>query len=119
MIVQDLLMYDSGKPFLIEGAALLPESIHNENVNPKRVLYLVPTKEFQIHHYKQRGFIHHILKDCADPEKAFENWMMRDHLFGKEIQQQAEAYGFGSILVDGKRGIKSQFKIVMEYYGLP
>lgn len=118
MIVQDLQEYDLGKSIIVEGAALLPELVKKSAIDPKKVLYMVPTKEFQILYYSQREFIHHILNECKDPKQAFENWMMRDHLFGKEILRQAERYGFGTILVDGKRNIEEQFKYVCSYFDL-
>ena len=37
---------------------------HKSKLDPQKVLYMVPTKAFQIHHYSQRAFIQHILKDC-------------------------------------------------------
>lgn len=118
MIVQDLLQFDAEKPIIVEGAALLPEVIKEKNIDPKKVLYLVPTKEFQIHHYSQREFIHHILKDCLNPEQAFENWMMRDHLFGQEILHQAASLGFGTIVVDGQRAIDAQIEYVRNYFDI-
>jgi len=118
MILQDLGKYKPGKPIIVEGAALLPELIHKSKLDPKKVLYMVPTKAFQIHHYSQRAFIHHILKDCDDPEGAFENWMMRDHLFGQEVLRQAEKLGYGRIIVDGKTGLDAQIEVVRQYFGL-
>ena len=55
---------------------------------------------------------------CKDPEKAFENWMERDRLFGQEILRQAKLYGYGTIVVDGKQGIEAQFNAVVRYYRL-
>ncbi|MFC1997796.1 hypothetical protein ACFLXI_09390, partial [Chloroflexota bacterium] len=113
MILQDLGKYESDWPLIVEGAALLPELINRTSIDPDRVLYMVPTKEFQIHHYSQREFIQYILKDCKDPEAAFDNWMMRDHLFGKEILRQAQIFGFRTIIVDEKKEIAGQFKDAM------
>jgi len=118
MIIQDLQKFDLEKSIIVEGAALLPKLINNFNIDRKRVLYMVPTKEFQIHHYSQREFIHHILKDCDDPEQAFENWMTRDQLFGQEILHQAMDLGFGTIVVDGKRTIDAQNEYVRKYFGI-
>ena len=118
MILHDLLKIELGKSLIIEGAGLLPELIWKRKLDPKKVLYMIPTKEFQIHHYSQREFIHDILKDCEDPEKAFENWMMRDHLFGQEMLRQAKTYGYGTILVDGERNLEDQFEYVSQYFGL-
>jgi len=117
LILEDLQGFDFGKPIIVEGAALIPEMIERLNIDVKKVLYMVPTKEFQIHHYSQREFIHEILKDCADPDKAFKNWMMRDHFFGKEVLFQAKKLGYGTIILDGERTIDEQFAYVSKYYG--
>jgi hypothetical protein len=117
MILEDLGEYDPGQSTIVEGAALLPELIYKTNINPNRVLYMVPTKAFQIRHYSQREFIHYILKDCKAPDQAFENWMMRDHLFGKEILLQAQKFGYGTILVDGVRNIEEQYTKVSNHFG--
>lgn len=118
MILQDFGEFESEKPLIVEGAALLPELIYKTSIDPDRVLYMVPTKGFQIHHYSRREFIHHILNDCKDPESAFENWMMRDHLFGKQILRQAKSYGFGTILIDGEMNIEELFQVVSDYFDL-
>jgi len=118
MILEDLEAYDARKPIILEGAAYLPELIADLGVYSRRVLYLVPTKEFQVQHYCKRSWIKHILNACDDPEIAFANWMERDHLFGKEILQQAAGYGFKTILVDGGISIDAQFKQVAKDLGL-
>ena len=118
MIVQDLARYDHQRPIILEGAAYLPELVKECQVDRRRVVYIVPTKSFQIHHYQQRPWIRHILKECEDPEQAFENWMERDHLFGREILHQARAYGYETILVDGERSIDDHFVQIGEIFGL-
>ena len=118
MIVQDLGKYNEKKLLLLEGAAYLPELIVQNGANPKRVIFMVPTKEFQIRHYRQRPWIQHILQTCTDPEQAFENWMMRDHLFGQEILQQAKTHGYETILVDGSRTIAEQYAQVKAHFEL-
>ena len=82
------------------------------------MLYMVPTKAFQLHYYAQRSFIHQILEECDDPERAFENWMMRDHQFGQEILRQAQARNYAAVLVDGARDMDEQYIWVKDYFGL-
>ena len=117
MILQDLEKFSTAKPVIVEGAALLPELIAKLSLGTQRVLFMVPTKDFQIHHYAQRPFIQGILKDCDDPDAAFSNWMERDHLFGQKILKQARGYGYGTILVDGSRSIEAQFAFASQYFG--
>lgn len=115
MIVQDLDHYDAGKPLILEGAAYFPDLIEPHAVNTQRVLYMVPTHAFQIQHYQQRPWIRHILDECEEPEQAFENWMMRDHLFGQEILRQAEVNHYRTLVIDGKQSVDELFEIVRDH----
>jgi hypothetical protein len=117
MILQDLAQYTGETPVLLEGAAFLPELISSYPVNPNHVMYLVPTKAFQVHHYQQRPWIHHILEDCENPKRAFENWMMRDHLFGQEVLQQATVHEYQTIVVDGTQSLDEHYEHVRDSLG--
>jgi adenylate kinase family enzyme len=117
MIAQDLAMYHTEKPIILEGAAYLPELLAQHHANRKCVIFLVPTKEFQLHHYRQRPWINQILKECKNPEQAFENWMMRDHLFGKKILEQARERNYRTIMVNGKQTIDQQYEKIKTHFG--
>ena len=118
MMTQDLATYDWESPIILEGAAYLPELLELNNVNPNRVVFLIPTKSFQFLYYSQRPWIKDILKECKDPELVFENWMMRDHQFGQEIFHQAKVRKYKTIIVDGKRNINQQFEEINKFFGL-
>ena len=118
MIIQDLEKYDLGMSTILEGAAFLPNLIKPYGVDPRHVIYIVPTKEFQVHHYQLRPWVQTILNECEDPRQAFDNWMMRDHLFGQEILRQARAFNYQTIVVDGKLGVDEQFEKVRNHLGL-
>jgi 2-phosphoglycerate kinase len=118
MILQDLAAYPLTKPLILEGAAYLPELIEQQGVDPQRVIFLVPTREFQLHHYRQRPWIHSILRECKDPDHAFENWMRRDQLFGQTVLRQAKARNYATLLVDGRLSIAEQVERVKEHFGL-
>jgi len=118
MIEVELQKFDLSAPIIMEGAACLPDLMKNNGFAPRKVISMVPTKAFQLHHYQQRPWISHILKNCNDPEQAFANWMERDHLFGKEILKQAKKFDFETILVDGKVGLETQYDRVIMYFGL-
>ena len=100
-ILDDLCQLELQTPTIVEGAALLPDLIVQFPVKPSHVVYMVPTMEFQLHHYQQRPWIDAILKDCRDPKQAFDHWMKRDTLFCQEVIHLANASGFQVILVDG------------------
>ncbi|MDT8381557.1 MAG: hypothetical protein RQ728_04800 [Brevefilum sp.] len=101
MILEDLLEFKSINTLIMEGAAFLPSLLHDWGIKPHQVLFMVPTKAFQLKHYSERPWIDQILKECANPQQAFENWMERDHHFGKEIIRQAQSLYYTYFIVDG------------------
>jgi len=117
-ILEDLCQFNLEKPLLLEGTALLPELVELYPLKPQNAVFMVPTREFQIQHYKQRPWIAQILNGCQDPTQAFENWMERDALFGQEIIRQANASGFATIRVDGSIDIDRQFEQISARFGL-
>jgi hypothetical protein len=117
-ILEDLQQFDPDKPVILEGAAMLPELLESYPVNRKNVLYMLPEKEFQLCHYRQRPWIGSILKDCRNPEQAFANWMERDVLFAQEVKRQADAFGFSAMMVDGSISIEEEFEKISVQFGL-
>ena len=83
LIAQDLLILSNTesvpKPILVEGTSLLPNLVGPLLSSPKQGLWIVPTEIFQRQTYRRRGgWVETILKECIDPDKAFQNWMDRD-----------------------------------------
>lgn len=109
MILQDLEPYDPVKPLILEGTAFLPEWLTAHRVDPGRVIFFVPTPEFQRCQYRKRPWIRDILKECEDPEQAFENWMLRDQAFGREILRQAMERHYRTRWVDGRQTIDERY----------
>lgn len=117
-ILDDLNQLEFDKPVILEGAAFLPELIHQYPVKTENVVFLIPCLEFQLHHYSQRPWIQSILQECRDPEQAFENWMQRDHRFGLEVIRQAKRCGYKTIIVDGSVGIQEQYAQIKAHFRL-
>ena len=115
-ILDDLCQLELQTPAVLEGAAFLPDLIVRCPVRSSHVIYMVPTMEFQLHHYQQRQWIQGILKECRDPQQAFDHWMKRDVLFGEEVIHLAKASGFHVILVDGSVDIQTQFKAIEKQF---
>ena len=118
MILDDLQAYEADRLVILEGAAFLPKLIHKYQANPKTTLFMIPTREFQRQHYRQRTWIKAILKECDDPERAFDNWMERDHLFGQAILRQANAYQYRTLLVDGSQSSDEVYEWIKEFFQL-
>ena len=115
-ILDDLFQLELQTPAVLEGAAFLPDLIVQCPVKSSHVVYMVPTMEFQLHHYQQRPWIQGILKECRDPQQAFDHWMKRDVLFGQEVIHLAKASGFQVILVDGSVDIQTQFTVIEKQF---
>lgn len=118
LILEDLDKYPKDKNIIVEGAAILPEFIEAMKISNERVVFIVPTSEFQLEHYKKREWIHYLLKDCKDPQKAFGNWMERDIRFANEITEMTRLYGRNLIVTDGSKSIKDNFNTVAKFFEL-
>ena len=112
MLLDELALYPQGQPILAEGNAWLPELIGQLSTPPKHIVYVIPTKQFQVANYSQREFINGILSQCADPRSAFETWMERDARFGEAVNQNARQMGMPVILVDGRLSIEENTALV-------
>jgi len=117
-ILDDLKQLKTEKPVILEGAAFLPELIRPFSSKRENIVFMVPTMEFQLHHYSQRPWIRSILNECRDPKQAFENWMKRDALFGQEVLRQANACGFPVIVIDGMVDVQEQFARIKTQFKL-
>lgn len=90
---------DLSTPRIIaEGAAFLPCLMEGT----AHYLAITPSREFQISRYRERPWVPHVLKDCADKEQAFSNWMERDALFAAEVRHQCVRLGLPHLLTDGR-----------------
>ena len=116
--IMDDLKQIGCKGIITDGAAYLPELMKQINVPYDRYLSIVPTKEFQVTHYRQREWVPYILEGCSDKEKAFCNWMDRDHLFAKEVQRQCERENYFSIINNGNIEIEELAYKAIVHFGL-
>ncbi len=117
-IVRDLKKLAKSGPVIAEGAALLPSLVATLGLAPNRAIWIVPTEEFQRHHYGQREWRHDVVKDCSNPEKAWENWMARDAGFARRVAQDARKQSFALITVDGIASIETNLAIVERHFDM-
>ena len=117
-ILRDLRKISCNNAIITEGAAYLPELMKKCNIPWNRYLSIVPSKEFQIYHYRQREWVPYVLSECKDKEKAFLNWMERDALFALSVINQCKMEGFSSIINDGSIDIETLLSILSRHFGL-
>jgi hypothetical protein len=118
LILADLRALPVDRPILVEGAALLPELVAPLLSAPERGIWIVPTPDFQLHHYRQRPWIHDILQHCSDPDQAFQNWMSRDVGFAEAVLAQAAERDLRSVVVDGAVSLAEHTTLVEKHFGL-
>ena len=117
-ILDDLENADGRGGIITEGAAYLPMLAKRYNIPSNRYISITPTKDFQIFHYTKRTWVPHILAGCSDQARAFENWMERDALFAKAIQQQCSELGYISLINDGNASEYDLIRRVAAHFGL-
>lgn len=117
LILDELLTLP--KPFLAEGAALLPECVAPiVQKNPRKAIWIIPTAKFQRSHYEQRHWVQEVVKDCSVPVQAFNNWMQRDIGFAKLVARQARIKNMRVLTVDGSRTLEENQAFVERYFQL-
>jgi len=119
LILEDLAAFPPDTPIVAEGTALLPELVAPLLQGQRQALWIVPTASFQREHYERRPWINDILRQCADPGLAFDNWMRRDIGFADAVEESAGALGLPVIRVDGKEDADEVFTRVCGVLRLP
>lgn len=117
-ILDDLNQTEDDRELLVEGAAIWPQFLDGFPLTKSRVIFLIPTPEFQIAHYRQRSWIQPILDACNDPQEAFEHWMKRDAQCGVIVASQANAQEYTTIFVDGNSSLDQLYGQICNQFGL-
>ena len=99
--LRDIRELGGDKNIIAEGAALLPTKMREIDI--ARYFCMIPTREFQIRHYRERPWVNDILKDSSNRETAFAHWMERDALMGEITRRDAARRGYISVIVDGEK----------------
>ncbi|MFB1100207.1 hypothetical protein [Terribacillus sp. JSM ZJ617] len=118
LILEDLLARPKTTPIIAEGAALLPHKVAPLLTDLNHAIWMVPTPEFQVEHYKNREWIHGILDQYENPDLAFSNWMKRDNGFALNVVRDAEDMGLQTLNVDGSFSIHDNLMIIKQQFGL-
>lgn len=106
------------KDVVTEGAAYLPVLAKQLQVPNNRYLSITPTKDFQVFHYSQREWVPYVLAECSDKTSAFNNWMERDALFAKAVQQQCVDAGYAFIVHHGEIPVDAMIARVTAHFEL-
>lgn len=118
LILEDLRALP-GAGIIAEGTALLPELVAPLLTDRRRGIWMLPTVAFQREHYARRPWIADILRQCADPTQAFDNWMRRDSGFADLVERDAAARGLATLRIDGTQAISAIDAMVSALLDLP
>lgn len=117
-ILADLAALPETRPIIAEGAALLPELLAGLGADFGRAIWVVPTEAFQRRVYEQREWRHDVLRPCADPARAWRNWMARDAGFARFVAAEARRRGGRVLVVDGARSVEENLRTVERHFWL-
>lgn len=118
LVLEDLYALTEQRPLLVEGSALLPRLVAEVAPDPQRMIWIVPTADFQRTYYAQRPWIREILAECRQPEAAFANWMERDARFACWVITEAAGIGGTVLQVDGQQSLPDNARAVVNHFGL-
>jgi len=117
LIIDDLLALPGWPPILAEGMALLPDLVAPMLASRDRAVWVIPTPDFQRERYPLRGaWVQDLLRQCANPEQAFRNWMNRDIASARIIAAATVARGLRMIEVDGQQPIASVAAMIEDQF---
>ena len=112
--VAEKLAEMSAPRVIAEGAAFLPCLV----TDAAHYIAITPSRGFQISRYRERPWVPHVLRGCADKEAAFSNWMERDALFAEEIRRLCTQLGLPHLLTDGSVSPEERLRQVAAYFRL-
>jgi hypothetical protein len=106
-------------PVITEGPGWLPELLASLPVKPGRVVYLLPTPEFQRWANRQRGqWVDDVLATKPEPQSAWEEWMRIDEQFANHVEESASDHGFRVIRVNATLPPERLVREVSDHFGL-
>lgn len=118
-VVSDLRLLPRSDTVLAEGTALLPQAVVPLLTRPNQAVWMVPTPEFQRHHYPRRGnWPHEVVAGTSDPAQGFANWMERDVRYARIVAAMARDLDQLVIEVDGRRSVAELAAVIAQHLGL-
>lgn len=114
LILEDLRAFSPDTAVIAEGTALLPDLVAPLLHDRRRGVWLLPSVSFQREHYARRPWVGDILRQCADPERAFDHWMRRDSGFADTVEASAKARDLSVLRVDGTQSVEEMTAIATD-----
>ncbi len=103
---------------VVEGNQLLPSLVYPYLNKNQKAIWIIPTDDFQKKYYKKRDWLQGVLESTEDPAVSFDNWMKRDALFAKFVNQEVNYLKLQFLQVDGSKNIEENFNYIESILGL-
>lgn len=119
LIQEDLaqLLQKDERPLIYDGYAS-PHLLQPLLPSLRHAFYLIPTEEFQMHHYSKRTWIHDVLAKTTDPKTAWHNWMQRDLAAARLLEKEVKKHNMPWLSVDGSMSVQDTTEIIKNHFSL-
>jgi hypothetical protein len=114
--LDDLRALVSGRPIIAEGWGLRPELVAPIIDSPRRMVVMVPTKEFRQHQLRELPRAAPLSHRVSDPARAQHNRLARDRLVAEEAARTARGLGIRVIDIDGSHDAHAVAEIVADHF---
>ena len=114
LVVEDVRALPKTQPILLEGFTLLPQLVAPLLSHPSQAVWLLATPEFRRAAFDSRGTTWDIPRKTSDPDRALENLLARDLLFGEDVRREAMAHHLQVIDVDAGLTVDESVRLVSE-----
>lgn len=118
MCIQDIAKMKTNKPIIAEGAVFMPSFMNDYSIPQNKFFCLIPSFDFQMHHYKKREWVKEVLKDSSDKKKAFSNWMERDYKFSRFVKAEANKFRYASYEINNQTDDAVLYKEIINAFEL-
>jgi 2-phosphoglycerate kinase len=119
LLIEDLVELPKQPPVLVEGFTLLPRLVAPLMSDPHQAVWLIATPDFRRAAFDARGTTYDIPRKTSDPERALENLLERDRLFGEDVAREAAALHLKLIRVDRSLSVDEVMTRVSKILDLP
>ncbi len=117
-VVEDLRALPPSEPVLVEGFPLLPNLVAPLLTRPDQAVWLLATAAFRRAAFDSRCSTWEIPRKTSNPQRALENLLARDELFGDAVRSQAEALELRIVDVDIGTSVEQLVRLAAEALGL-
>lgn len=118
MILEDLNKLSDDKPVLVEGVGLFPELIYNSIPDIDHAIWVVADEVFYRKHQMDRKGMMERVRECANPEKALENYINFDLAMGRYIIRDAKRLGLSVLEVRNDSDVIKNVDTISSYFNL-